>query len=349
MTSLTEVYEGGAGGADLRRLYVGVGLFVVGVALTVAGIVFGTSTPAASAVGLSVPYGAREVAGILAGVGLPVTFLGAITVLPRARLRLRAAAGLGVVVSLAGVVAFTAVYPGNWYGMSPDHTLPVTFVYFLGALTTLWCLFVAVANFKARNDPGGTVRLEITKQGRTKVVEVSNDRLRQGLGGIGLLGQTPDGDVETQTNDPGSGPSGVGRAARSAGGGARGPTLSDPGTGSGSDPGGGRAAPSGPDRVSTTPSRSAASGATGSQAAGRTGSHAGGGASTHPAAGSASPDPETTTDAEVMGDDPAPSGDPYCGNCAHFNYVRTDEGLQPYCGLHDDLMDDMDACAQWEP
>jgi hypothetical protein len=23
--------------------------------------------------------------------------------------------------------------------------------------------------------------------------------------------------------------------------------------------------------------------------------------------------------------------------------------MQPYCGLHDELMDDMDACEQWTP
>jgi hypothetical protein len=40
-------------------------------------------------------------------------------------------------------------------------------------------------------------------------------------------------------------------------------------------------------------------------------------------------------------------GDRYCGNCAHFDYVRTDRGIQPYCGLHDELMDDMDACEEW--
>jgi hypothetical protein len=40
--------------------------------------------------------------------------------------------------------------------------------------------------------------------------------------------------------------------------------------------------------------------------------------------------------------------DEYCGNCDHFKYVRLDGELVPYCGLHEDLMDDMDACEQWE-
>jgi len=40
--------------------------------------------------------------------------------------------------------------------------------------------------------------------------------------------------------------------------------------------------------------------------------------------------------------------DRYCGNCSHFEYVRTDAGMQPYCGFHDELMDDMEACEAWE-
>jgi hypothetical protein len=51
------------------------------------------------------------------------------------------------------------------------------------------------------------------------------------------------------------------------------------------------------------------------------------------------------------GEEPKPRqvGDQYCGSCQHFDYVRTDQGIQPYCGLYDDLMDDMDACDEWTP
>ncbi|WP_435195760.1 DUF7139 domain-containing protein [Natronomonas sp. EA1] len=289
MTSLTEVYEGGAGGADLRRLYLGVGLFLVGAILTVSGIVFGTSAGVASALGLGV-FEARELAGICAGIGLPATFLGVVTVLPQAGLRLRAVAVSGSAVALAGVVAFTAVYPSQWYGMATDYTLPVVAIYFLGTITTFWCLFVAVANFKTRNDPGGTVRLEITKEGQTKVVEVSNDKLKQGLGGIGLLGATPDGSAETQT----------GGTAQSGG---------QPGGTAQTDGAGAVAAPGRPRQA-----------------------------------------PDIQDDAELLEDPrPEPRGDVYCGNCEHFSYLRTEEGLQPYCGLHTETMSDMDACDEWSP
>ncbi|MEF8842499.1 MAG: hypothetical protein V5A62_12890 [Haloarculaceae archaeon] len=273
MASLSEVYERGRGGADLRRLYAGVGLFLVGVVLAVTGLVFGTSTSVAEAFGLGV-FEAREVAVVAAGIGLPFTFLGVVTVLPQSGRRVRVASAVGTAISLFGVLLFREFYPMQWYGMPTDYTLPVSAIYFLGVLTTFWAVFVAVANFKTRNDPGGTVKLEVTKQGRTRVVEVSNEGLRNRLSGIGLLGSTPDGETPTQTASSTSDPA----------------PVSD----------GGSAA---------------------------TGGH----------------------DAEFLDEpSPDPRGDVYCGNCAHFKYVRTNEGMEPYCGFHGEVMDDMDACEQWE-
>jgi hypothetical protein len=40
--------------------------------------------------------------------------------------------------------------------------------------------------------------------------------------------------------------------------------------------------------------------------------------------------------------------DSYCGNCKHFEYVRADGEITPYCGLQNALMEDMDACEEWE-
>ena len=273
MASLSEVYERGRGGADLRRLYAGVGLFLVGAVLAVTGLVFGTSTAVAEAFGLGV-FEAREVAAIAAGVGLPVTFIGVVTVLPQSGRRVRVASVVGTAISLFGVLLFWEFYPMQWYGMATDYTLPVSAIYFLGVLTTFWSVFTAVANFKTRNDPGGTVKLEITKQGKTRVVEVSDEGLRNRLSGIGFLGSTPDGDAPTQT---------------AGSGGERAP-VSD----------GGSAATDG-------------------------------------------------HDAEFLDEPtPDPRGDVYCGNCAHFNYVRTNDGMKPYCGFHAGVMEDMEACEEWE-
>lgn len=82
------------------------------------------------------------------------------------------------------------------------------------------------------------------------------------------------------------------------------------------------------------------------------------GASTHSASRSTTPAPGTSAPASDGGSQsedirtPRPAGadtrDRYCGNCAHFEYVPTDEGIQPYCGFHEELMDDMEACPEWD-
>ena len=304
MASLTEVYRGG-GEAGLRRLYAGVVLFGVGAVLVTAGLVV-ASTDLGAYLGLD-QFGARELAGVLGGLGLPAVLFGTMVALPRASRRLQATAAVGALVCLAGVGMFTRWYPVDWVGGSGDTTmtLVVSTTYFVGAIITSWCLFTAVANFKARNDPGGTVSLEITKEGETRVVEVSNDELRGKLGGIGTLGATPDGDAETQTNRPT--PNG-------------GSTASRPSTGTG--------------RGSGVAAANSTDGGVDSESSIR--------------------EPGFSDDAELLDDGDgdgaaAPISDRYCGNCAYFRYVRTDEGLVPYCGLHSETMADMDACEEWSP
>ncbi|PSQ53074.1 hypothetical protein BRD20_05140 [Halobacteriales archaeon SW_8_65_20] len=270
MTSLADVYDGGASGPGRQRLYAGLGLFAAGAVCTVIGIVLGTSSGGGGVAGFDV-VATRTLAGVFAGLGLPAIFLGAMTVLPKATRTVQVASWVGAAIAVVGVVVFVSVYPDNWFGMTPDYTLPVTAVYFVGVITTFWSLFVAVANFKARNDPGGTVRLEVTREGETRVVD-----------------NGPDG--STGTSRPNSG----GGQVLGSDGGATTERIREVG---GSSP---DAAP-GVDRLSTTSDRESA------------------------------------------------VGDRYCGNCSEFKYVRTDDGLQPYCGLHEGIMDDMDACEQWTP
>ena len=312
MPSLSEVYRGKQTGASLRLLLFGLGLFLAGALLVVSGIVVAT-TDLLYGTDLAALTAKRQLGGVLAGIGVPAVFLGIFAVLPSGRLT-KAAAVVGAGIAVVGVALFTPAYPCQWSGSrcragKPDLTLLTVGVYFLGAILTFWCLFAGVANFKTRNDPGGTAMVNVTRKQETKYVPV--ERSRGGLGGIGFFGGTPDGDVETQTG----------------GGGGTGGTASDGGTESESitsplddsadaTPRSGPAGPSAPEP-------------TNGQSGARSRSS-----------------PSSPADGRAANYDAA---DTYCGNCAHFEYVRTDSGIQPYCGAHEELMDDMDPCEEWSP
>ncbi len=353
MTSLSEAYgETGRSEVDPRRILAGAGSFVGGTLLLVVGIL------AAAEVVVPGSYtsgAARRLGGILGGLGVPLLLLGVMAVLPADR-RTRAAAIVGAAIMTLGVAVFSQAYPHHWVnGPSPhlvDLTLPTAGIYFLGAATTMWCVFVGVANFKTRNDPGGTVTMEVTHKGETKIIEVDRDQIGS-RGGVGLLGGTPDGDVETQTNRPGGGD-----ASTTAGG-----SVSDSST---------RGSPSGTGRSSTPGaggSDATARGVNGGTATSRLGTAPSGvsdggdtataditspldeGASTPSAGPSRNPSEPNgyTPSAEATATARDGPGDTYCGNCAEFDYVRTDDGMRPYCGHYDELMDDMEACDQWTP
>jgi hypothetical protein len=318
MTSLAEVYEGHVGEeASPRQLYAGAGLLLGGALLLVAGIGIAT-TEVLTGFGVP-PWQAWEVAGLLAGLGLPAAVLGIFAVLPADRhVRVTAAAGAGVCV--LGVGVFAHAFPHSWIG-DPVNLAPLaTGVYFVGAITTFWCLFTGVANFKTRNDPADTVKVELTRGGETRVVEVARDAIEGdlgsmtdgGTGAVGVLGGTPSEHVETQTNDVEDRTAGAVRSSPAAG-----DEASD----------GWSSAPDG----DTSP--------------GFDRTPASDGGATEP--GVRGP----ADDAEVMGatTDPHETADAYCGNCEHFQYVQTSRGMRPFCGLTDGVMDDMDACEDWSP
>jgi hypothetical protein len=344
MTSLGEVYGGDGSDGSLRRLYVGVGLFVVGAVLLLVGIAV-TTTDVLVSQGATVGQ-ARELGGIVGGVGVPAVFLGILTVLPADR-RTRAAAVIGASVSLLGVALFAHAYPCAWVGSTcgtaKDLTLPTVGVYFLGTMTTFWCLFVGVANFKTRNDPGGTARLDVVKRGETRVVEV--ERSNSGFGGVGFFGNTPDGEVATQTagaTDGGADDAPVSEVDGSA----TGTSNADAGTSterSGGRTRSSRARPWDDDAtLSRTERERRSRPAPGVKA---TASSDGGGTATASTSASGS---RSRDGAEVVSGDRTPAGDAYCGSCRHFRYVRTEDGMQPYCAAHTEVMDDMTACADWE-
>ncbi|WP_137288675.1 DUF7139 domain-containing protein [Natronorubrum halophilum] len=317
MTSLTEAYDGSAGGtASPGRLYAGTALVLLGAALAVVAVLTATTdlfsaTASALSPGIIDNLAAIRMAGILAGLGVPTALVGVFLVLPASR-RVHAAAAISVSLCLLGVVLFWDAYPQDWRTYGEDHTLRVSAIYLLGLFTAVWSLFTAVVNFKTRNDPGGALEMNVTRHNQT-VVEVAESNTSSGFGGIGFFGGKPDGDVETQTNTTESDdePSGSSRSVRrstassdSARARTAGVATSDGGTAasdiiSPNDAGGGRDA-----EIVESPSE------------------------------------------RSQADEPT---DRYCGNCSHFEYVRSSGGMVPYCARHETAMDDMDACEEWTP
>jgi hypothetical protein len=310
MTSLGDAYDSRGGEASTRRVYLGTGLFAAGALLVVGGILAG-------ATGLLVSKGfgiweSREIAGVLAGLGIPAVFVGIFTVLPANRLQ-RAAAAVGSGLAVLGVMLFRVAYPYQWY--APNASVPSTttlafiLVYAAGIITTFWCLFTAVATFKTRNDPGGTVTLTVERDGETHTVEVpatdvesAREALTSGsFGGVGVFGGVEDPDQETRANASEPAPE-TGTTTTTT-------TTSNP------DPSPGPAA-----------SASVSDGGAASQDI-------------------SSPLDDADAGADARG---GPGPDEYCGNCTHFDYVDTETGMQPYCGLYEEEMDDMEACEWWE-
>ncbi len=299
MTSLTEVYNGNAREvSSLRRLYAGTALVLAGAVLAVLAVLVATTD-----LFVAETLTAREYAGVIGGLAAPVVLVGVFVVLPASR-RIQAAAAISASICVLGVALFWYAYPSHWDGYGQDLTLFVSTVYLIGFFSAVWCLFSAVVNFKTRNDPGGALELNVTRKGETKIVEVDAEE-PGGLGGVGFLGATPDGDVETQTNGPNAG---VDRNAH----------------------------------ASVSRSKPTASGAP-------AGTATSDGGSTE--SDLRSPLDGDGRDAEIVDapTGPAQPTDRYCGNCTHFEYVRSSSGMTPYCSLHEGAMDDMDACEEWSP
>ncbi len=296
-------------------------LFAVGFALVGTAVLLAT-TGVRSWVGYDV-IEARRTAGIIAGFGLPMAIIGIFAALPASD-EMRAAATIGTSVAIFGVLLFAYAYPSRWMSAEPALALATIGIYGLGTLVTFWCLFVAVATFNTRNAPGGNTRVEITDEGKIRLVsaqpepEPKTDRGgvpgALGLGGIGVVGNDPDGEVPTQTNV----------ASESA-----------------TD---GHAPDSSADAAGNlTPTATSDGGAVSNTGATGSGERT-----------LTTGETEPGTTGTAVG--PAGSGvgergkpDPYCGNCAQFAYVEVSGELTPYCGFHDEFMDDLDACDEWVP
>ncbi|MFT4922579.1 MAG: hypothetical protein ACI8XM_001796 [Haloarculaceae archaeon] len=171
MTSLDEAYDRNRlGERDPGRVWGGV---VLGLAGVLAVLV---------AIGLVAVAGetliARAYAGLFAGLGVPAMLLAVVFVLP-ASTRERVGVLLGAALNVAGVWLFWEAYPVRWAGASDPAMFETVMVYGLGGAIALWYVFRALATVRLRNNPQGTVELEVVRNGGTKTVEVSRDRYDQ--------------------------------------------------------------------------------------------------------------------------------------------------------------------------
>lgn len=174
MPSLSEAYERRRGddGSRRRRL-TGATIFTLGAAAVLVAVILST-TDVGAGFGWDI-YEARRLAGVVGGVGAPALLIGVVVALPAGR-RQRLLVGGGSLICLVAVGLFWIAYPERWYGVTPDHlTFEVAAVYAVGVLVALWYVLSAVATFRARNDPRGTVTVEVTKGGETTVVEVEGE------------------------------------------------------------------------------------------------------------------------------------------------------------------------------
>ncbi len=170
MPSLGEAYDRNRfGDRDPRRVYAGGALGLAGALAVLVAIILVAIGGDATAF--------KAYAGLLAGLGIPAMLLGVVFVLPADR-RERVGVLAGAFITTAGVWLFWHAYPTQWTRTANSMAFETVFVYALGGAIALWFVFTALATTRLRNNPQGTVRLELVRQGETRTVEVSRDRYR---------------------------------------------------------------------------------------------------------------------------------------------------------------------------
>ncbi|MFC7018622.1 MULTISPECIES: DUF7139 domain-containing protein [Haloarcula] len=178
MENLGDAYGGRRWtGRDPRRVVAGVGLSVAGALAVVLAILLAT-TPLADVFGATDIRAAEKLAGTVGGLGIPAMFLGVVAVLPSSR-REQGGVIAGAALCLGGLALFQVAYPYDWTTGPQTLAFETAILYFLGACVAFWFVFTAMASFRRRNDPQGTVRLELTHKGESKTVQVSPEEYRR--------------------------------------------------------------------------------------------------------------------------------------------------------------------------
>jgi hypothetical protein len=170
MTSLDEAYDEDSAVSRPRQAAVGGALLGVGV-LAIMGAIAAVWTGGESTT-------AKLYAGLAAGGSIPLMLLGIVVVLPASR-RSRLGVLFGTALTGGGLWLFQYAYPTRWTRTAEPLAFETLLLYGVGCAIGLWFVFTAIANTRLRNNPQGTVSLEVVTQGETKTVEVSHREYRE--------------------------------------------------------------------------------------------------------------------------------------------------------------------------
>lgn len=127
-------------------VYLGGGLTMGGLALSLLGWLVFLWNELTATFGTAGFYTVREVAIVATGLGIPVFLLGVITMLLGSD-RVTALAGAGVVACVGAVLLFVATYPGQWDTASQFNAPIGVTLYGLGATVLV---FAAGAAYSCR-------------------------------------------------------------------------------------------------------------------------------------------------------------------------------------------------------
>ena len=136
-------------------VYVGFGLFFVGLALGAVGVVvflYSATLPANT----ESMYAVREVAVVAAAVGLPALLSGVVVLLPVDR-RMLYVSGVGSAVCLAAIGLFVWAYPHQWNVVNPpDYSAQGVAVYSVGLVAVIGATGAALVAHRVEQVAGGT-------------------------------------------------------------------------------------------------------------------------------------------------------------------------------------------------
>ena len=170
MPSLDEAYGSQDALSRPRRVFAGATLLALGALAVFAALglvlVGGDSTTA------------KLYAGIAAGSGIPAMLVGVVVVLPASPAQ-RAGVLAGTLLSAAGVYLFQYAYPTRWTRTAEPLAFETLLVYGAGCALAVWFVFSAIASIRLRNNPQGTVSLEVIRQGETRTVQLSREQYRE--------------------------------------------------------------------------------------------------------------------------------------------------------------------------